>query len=170
MAKANKEQDTTNLVKKLVNARDLLDECLDELTSIKLSAREKAPVKPKNKVEASENHIVDICNKIKECEESESIEKQVLDKRGIDNRVLLPYFICHKYFPNPRLTTGEIEKITGQMGVKIKTPNVSKAIADRLWKYLENTSTRARGKATLYKLNRKGATYFNGVLKSSDEK
>lgn len=110
-----------------------------------------------------------IVNKIKNCGENEKIEKEILDKISIPGRVLLPFYICYKYFPQQGLTTGDVSKITSELRVGIKTPNVSKAITDSLQKYLEGDSTRMRGKAVVYKLNRKGAKYFESLL-NADEK
>ena len=93
------------------------------------------------------------------------IEKEVLDKNSIQNRVLLPFYICYKYFPEQGLTSGNIEKITEELGVRVRTPNVSNAITNSLWKYLAGDSSRKKGKAGVYRLNRKGVNYFESILK-----
>jgi len=62
------------------------------------------------------------------------------------------------------LTTGDVEKITADLKVRVKTPNVSNAIAESLQKYLDGDSTRIKGKAVRYKLNRKGARYFESLI------
>lgn len=110
-----------------------------------------------------------IINKIKNCEASERIEKEILDKTSMHGRILLPFYICYKYFPQQGLTTGDIAKITSELRVKVQTPNVSNAISDSLQKYLDGNSTRVKGKAVIYKLNRKGAKYFESLLNPNEK-
>lgn len=77
---------------------------------------------------------------------------------------MLPFYICYKYFPDRGLTTGDIEKITAELRVKVQTPNVSKAISGSLQKYLFGDARRVKGKAIHYRLSRKGAQYFEGLI------
>jgi len=107
---------------------------------------------------------LEIVNKIKNCQEAEKIETEILDKNTLLGRVLLPFYICYKYFPEQGLTTGDVEKITDQLRTRVKIPNVSNAVAGPLWKYLAGDSSRVKGKVVVYKLNRKGATFFESLL------
>ena len=140
----------------------ILDDCKAILT--------KNPLKKTSSHLAKQIRVIDgdyrndICNKIKECEEAEKIEVQVLDKTSAENRILLPFYICLRYFPQQRLSTGDIEKITSEIGVRVKTSNVAKTISEKLWRYLDSSSTRVKWKVTLYKLNRKGEKYFLSIL------
>lgn len=115
-----------------------------------------------------QDFIMAIVNKIKNCEESDKIETQALDKDNQEGRILLPYYISYKYFSNQSLTTVDIEKITGELGVKIKAPNVANKIKESLLKYLASASPRKKGKPTLYKLNRRGVKRFEEILNLKD--
>lgn len=157
---------------KLNEIKRLSEECL-----VALSDTNTPIPKMKHKVK-KENHkeegnlsdpILLIVNKIKNCEESEKIEKEILDKTSMHGRILLPFYICYKYFPQQGLTTGDIEKVTSELRVKIQTPNVSRAISESLQKYLDGNSTRVKGKAVFYKLNRKGAKYFESLLSQNEK-
>jgi hypothetical protein len=127
----------------------------------RLASRSKSVEKP---FAHSPDPVLAIVNTIKSCEEAERIETEILNKGGVPGRVLLPFYICYKYFSDQRLTTGDVEKITSELRVKVKTSNVSRAISGPLQKYLEGDSTRVRGKAVRYKLNRKGTKYFEALI------
>ncbi|KKS73579.1 MAG: hypothetical protein UV46_C0069G0005 [Candidatus Gottesmanbacteria bacterium GW2011_GWC2_42_8] len=158
--------DTENLVKKLNKIELLVSECLEILTSNK-SGGQNTPTLKKTVMDNSKNtgdYILWIVNKIKNCPESEKIDSQILAKNAIPGRILLPYYICYKYFSEQGLTSGDIEKITSELSVRIKTPNVSNYITNSLWKFLDGDSSRVKGKPVTYKLNRKGATFFESLL------
>ncbi len=158
------------LITKLNEIKVLADECLVALSSHLSKPKSSGTKKTVKKDTDFDNYVLLIVNKIKNCGENEKIEKEILDKISIPGRVLLPFYICYKYFPQQGLTTGDVSKITSELRVGIKTPNVSKAITDSLQKYLEGDSTRMRGKAVVYKLNRKGAKYFESLLNADEKK
>lgn len=159
-----------NLIKKLNEIQRLANECLVVLAD-RNEVREKAKSTEGKQEDSLGNYIVNIVNKIKDCPESERIDKHILDKNTISGRVLLPFFICYKYFSRQGLTTKDIEKITEEFRVKIKLPNISNAVANSLQRYLYGDSTRVKGRAVVYKLNRKGAKYFESLLNpGKDEK
>ncbi len=104
-----------------------------------------------------------IINKIGDCDESDDIQSNVLDKRDREGRVLLCMYVSYKYFDNAWLTTGDIEKITSDLGVKIDISNVTKALkALRL--YTEHSSVPKKGQSTPYRLNRKGIKRFEEII------
>ncbi len=152
--------DNQNLFTKLNEIKKLSEECLASLTDVNIP-KHKQVIKKENK---KDDIILSIVNKIKDCDESEKIEREILDKTPLPRRILLPFYICYKYFPEQRLTTGDIEKITSGLKMKIKTPNVSKTISKSLHKYLEGSLIPVRGKKPFYALNRKGARYFESLL------
>jgi hypothetical protein len=155
------------LIRKLQQIQALASECLQEFQGKTKMVRQpstKRLEKPMRNL-ADESAIVDIVNKLRDCDKSEIIEKRILDEKSVDNRILLPLYICAKHFPQRRLTTGEIAKITSELGVKIKQPNVAKCVAKSLLKYLDSNSTRVKGKPCLYRLNRKGIAYFESIIK-----
>jgi len=155
---------------KLNEIKKLVEESLVALSDTNPSHSKNTPKKESTKEEnITSDPILPIVNKIKNCEESEKIEKQILDKTSMHGRILLPFYICYKYFTHQGLTSGDIEKVTSELRVKVQTPNVSRAISESLQKYLDGDSTRIKGKAVFYKLNRKGARYFESLL-NQDEK
>ena len=98
------------LKKKLNQAKKLIDECLDELgmaDNAKSSGKKQSVAVSET---PRENYIVEIVNKINNCVESENIGLKILGKTSQTGRILLPFYICNKYFPDQRLTTGDIER------------------------------------------------------------
>lgn len=153
--------DKQNLLIKLNEIKKLAEECLESFGNVKTSSKKQ--IKKNKQIDVDVTLL--ITNKIKDSDEFEEIEKEVLDKNSVTNRVLLPFYFCYKYFPEQGLTSGDIEKITNGLGVRVRTPNVSKAITNSLLKYLAGDSSRKKGKPVVYKLNRKGFNYFESILK-----
>ena len=112
--------------------------------------------------------ILAMVNKIGECNESEEIQSKVLDKADMEGKILLCFYISHKYFKNAWLTTGDIEKITSGLGTKITAGNVSNKITGGLRKYLESGSVRKKGQSTPYRFNRKGMKRFEEILNRNE--
>ena len=161
--------DNQILFAKLNEIKRLVEEGLAALSGDHAPKHKQISKKENKKGGALSDPILLIVNKIKDCEESEKIYAQVLNKISLPARVLLPFYICYKYFPEQDLTTGDIEKITSELRVRVKVPNVSKAVAGSLQKYLAGDSTRGRGKAGRYKLNLKGAKYFESLLNPNEK-
>lgn len=161
--------DNQTLFAKLNEIKRLAEEGLAVLSGDHAPKHKQISKKENKKDSALSDPILLIVNKIKGCEESEKIDAQVLNKISLPARVLLPFYICYKYFPEQGLTTGDIEKITSQLRVRVKVPNVSKAVAGSLQKYLAGDSIRGRGKTSRYKLNLKGAKYFESLLNPNEK-
>ena len=161
--------DNQTLFAKLNEIKKLAEEGLAVLSGDHVPKRKQISKKENKKDGAFPDSILLIVNKIKDCEESEKIDAQVLNKISLPAKVLLPFYICYKYFPEQGLTTGDIEKITSQLRVRVKVPNVSKAVAGSLQKYLAGDSIRGRGKTSRYKLNLKGAKYFESLLNPNEK-
>ncbi len=157
------------LFTKLNEIKRLAEEGLAALSSDHAPKHKQISKKENKKDGVLSDPILLIVNKIKDCEESEKIYAQVLNKISLPTKVLLPFYICYKYFPEQSLTTGDIEKITSELRVRVKVPNVSKAVAGPLQKYLAGDSTRGRGKTSRYKLNLKGAKYFESLLNPNEK-
>jgi len=107
--------------------------------------------------------VLRIVNKIGECEESEAIVNKILDKKSMEGRILICFYISYKYFKNTWLTTGDLERITSELGVKIDVRNITNKIKE-LRQYLESGSVRKKGRPTSYRLNRKGSIRFEEIL------
>ena len=114
--------DNQNLFTKLNEIKKLAEECLVSLPGVNTPKHKQVIKKENNKNNVASDYILSIVNKIKDCNESDKIEEEILDKTPLPGRILLPFYICYKYFPEQKLTTGDIEKITS--GLKIGTsPN-----------------------------------------------
>lgn len=117
------------------------------------------------KPETQEAGLADIINQIKGCEWAEKIESEILDKSAQVNRILLPLFIAHEYFKNEiPLTSGDISRITSNLGIPIHIANVSNTLAGTASKYVISNGIRKKGNPVQYKLNRRGVQYFKSLL------
>lgn len=113
----------------------------------------------------SEDILLEIVNKIKDCEDAKEIEENIIDRNSQVNKVLLPLYIIHEYFNDDvALQSGEISKITGDLGIRIKQPNVSKILSETASRYVMGDKVRKAKQPVKYKLNRKGQKYIKGVI------
>ncbi len=117
-------------------------------------------------VQATEDgHLLKIVNLIKDCDESKAIEDNIIDRNSQVDKVLLPLYIVHEYMDNEvSLQSGEISKITGDLGIRIKQPNVSTILSETASKYVMGDRVRKARQPVKYKLNRKGLKYIKGVI------
>ena len=133
------------------------------------------PTKPaKRKAEKAvgkdEERSVDIPTLVDAINESDNhgkIEENILNKSSRLGRIILCLYYANEVLESPFLTTGDIEKITNQLGIKLSSQNASKAIKNSQ-KYFTADQVRKSGAIMKYKLNRKGISAFATLLK--DEK
>ncbi len=115
----------------------------------------------------SPDTVAEIVNLIRSCDAAERIEKQILDKSNVVNRCLLPLYIVHQELHNAfGLTTGQISAITKALGVPISQPNVAHTLADSAARFVMTSSTRKRGVAVDYRINRRGLQQIEITIKS----
>lgn len=108
-------------------------------------------------------NLIAIANKVKECDEAEEIEKRILDRSSQVDRTLLPLYIVHEYFPGAHgLTSGEISKITSQLGIPIHNSNVSRTLSVTARKYVLWNKERVKGARCA--LSRRGVKYLKAVI------
>lgn len=112
---------------------------------------------------SAQDIVLQIANKATDCDESAAMQEKALDG-NVEARILLCYYVAHKYFDRAWLTSGDIERITAELGVKVKTSNASSKIKESLRSYLESGITRRNGRPTPYRLNRNGERYFESIL------
>jgi len=106
-----------------------------------------------------------IVTHVKSCNEVEAIEKNILDRSSQIDRTLLPLYIVHEYMNNAiGLTSGEIGKVTRELGIPISTPNCSKTLSGIASKYVIGDKVRKKGMPVRYKLSRRGVQYMKGVI------
>jgi len=106
-----------------------------------------------------------IVNHVKSCDEAESIGTHILDQTDQLARVLLPMYIVFEQMNNAHgLTSGQISKVTAQLGVLVKQPNVSKTLSGPAARYVIGDTVRKNGQAVRYKLSRRGHAYLKEVI------
>jgi hypothetical protein len=114
--------------------------------------------------------LAQIINLVKNCDEAEDIEAKVLDRTSQVNRILLPLYIVHEHLDNAYgLTSGEISKVTTNLGIPVQTPNVSNTLSGTASRYVIADQIRRRGQAVRYKLSRRGAKYLSSVIKGTED-
>jgi hypothetical protein len=117
-----------------------------------------------------EPDITAIVNMIKNCEESESIEKHILDRISTVDRTLLPLFIVHKHLANAYgLTSGDINRVTTELGIPIAAPNIANTLAGSASRYVVGDKLRIKGHAVRYKLSRRGFQYLQSVITGDND-
>jgi hypothetical protein len=128
-------------------------------------------VQREDKVEQIKNGddvILKIVEKIKDSEESEMIEKTILDRSSRIDKILLPLYIAKKHFTNKiTLTTGDISKILRELGFAFSLSNIAHAVAGPAKSYVMGDRARKRGAATKYTITRKGTDYMTEVITST---
>ena len=101
----------------------------------------------------------------KDCDEAETIEEQILDRTAQVDRTLLPLYIVHEYLHNAfGLTSGEVKKITTELGIPISQPNASRTLSGTASKYVIGDKVKVKGQPVRYKLSRRGVKYMKEVL------
>ncbi len=120
--------------------------------------------------ESETDAVMEIVTSIKESEEAENIETNVLDRPSQIDRILLPLYVNQKYLENKySLTTGEIAKVLVELGVPISVPNVSNGMTTSASKYVVGDKARKKGQAVKYKLSRRGFQYMSAVVSGHDK-
>ena len=128
----------------------------------KTHASRPNPPEDKNDGKPDLNQIVTLA---KDCDEAEAIEKQILDRAAQVDRTLLAVYIVHEYLDNAfGLTSGEVKKITTDLGIPISQPNASRTLSGTASKYVIGDKVKVKGQPVRYKLSRRGVKYMKEVL------
>lgn len=110
-------------------------------------------------------NLAEIVNLTKNCDEAEDIERQILDRASQVDRTLLPLYIVHKHLGNRLgLSSGEVSKITTDLGVPVSQPNASRTLSGTAAKYVIGDKVRKKGQTVRYKLSRRGVKYVKAVI------
>jgi hypothetical protein len=131
------------------------------------SPMKTAETKGRSKGKQSDGRLdlAKIVNFIKNCDDAEAIETTILDKISLVNRTLLSLYIVHEYMGNAfKLSSGEISKVTTDLGVPISTANASRTLSKTAAKYVIGDKVRKQGSAVRYKLSRRGLTYLKSII------
>ena len=156
-----------------------VDDKLDSLVKLKPSTPPPSPKKPKKPPKAKPNQssssqtvksgeeptvdIMGLIGFIKDSDEYPQIEEKVLNKKGQLPRIMMVLYFNNDFSDDAHLTTGQIETITDQLGVRIQSQNGGKVIK-RYQKYFTAKAVRKMGAIVPYKLNRQGLRAFEGYL------
>jgi hypothetical protein len=109
--------------------------------------------------------LTSIVNLAKTCDEAEAIEKTILDRSSQVNRTLLPLYIVHEYLDgNVGLSSGDVTKVTRDLGVPVSQPNASTTLSTTASKYVMGDVVRKKGATVRYKLSRRGLQYMKAVI------
>ena len=132
------------------------------------------PIKRKKSNKSSQEEqgpgidIPGIVAHIKDSDDYKQIEAKILDKRDILNRIMMCMYYAAEFSGEPFLTTGQIEAITNELGVKVGMANAANKIRDNQ-KYFTGKTVRKRGQPVPYKLNRQGENAFKDILIGKSE-
>lgn len=160
---------TTAEVQKLLELYGPQSRKISKPIGTKPSRVKKSKSKASQKVEGDGDQadLSEIVNLVKDCNEAESIEKNILDKTGQVNRTLLPLYIVHEYKENSfGLTSGEVSKVTTDLGIPISQPNASITLSGTASRYVMGDKVKKKGQAVRYKLSRRGTKYLKEVIRN----
>jgi hypothetical protein len=130
------------------------------------ASQDESPAEPRTP-QFEGDVIAAVVNQIKSSSSAEAIESKILDQRSQMNRILLPLFIINMEMNDEfGLTSGEIAKVTRQLGVPVGQPDVSKILAKEAARYVLGDSARTPGRPVRYKLSRRGVQYVESLLGS----
>ena len=108
--------------------------------------------------------VAAIVEAISDSDDYDAIDTHILSKVGQLARIIMCLKFASTTLESPQLTTGNIELITDQLGIKITPQNAGKVIKRNL-KYFTASSVRRQGAIIKYKLNRKGLDAYDKLLK-----
>jgi len=127
-----------------------------------------SPNGKKTRIMKDQVDLSEIVNLIKSCDEAEAIESRILDRISQVDRTLLPLYIVHEYLKNNYpLTSGDISKVTTDLGIPLAIANVSRTLSNTASKYVIGDKVRKRGQPVRYKMSRRGVQYLKGVIQGS---
>lgn len=165
---------TVNVEGSVADIQELLANYGGHSSDVNSRFRKKPTVKPhtarESQPQETNDYITKIVNEIKQCNEAEKIEKNILDCSSRVDKILLPLYIVHKYMDNSiGLQSGEISKISRQLGIPVSQPNASMALSGVASRYVMGDKVRKGKTAVKYKLNRRGIKYIQSVIEGKTD-
>lgn len=114
--------------------------------------------------------LAEIINLIRNSDDAEKIEANILDRTSQVNRVLLPLYIVHEHMDNAfGLTSGDVSKIAINLGIPVQAPNVSNTLSGTASRYVMPDKVRKRGQPVRYKISRRGVKYLASVIRGTED-
>jgi hypothetical protein len=121
-----------------------------------------APKKDKQpRKRSSDIDVTAICTAIKNSENQPRIQEHILNQTNQLGRVLLVFEFCHQA-GNTSISTGDVQRITDNLGIRVSSSNVAKVI-NKHPKFFVATKKRKQGARTPYKLSRAGKLAFSKI-------
>ena len=114
--------------------------------------------------ESTEDVVLKIVQEIRNGENSERIESNILDQSSQIDKVLLPLYIAKHINNDIKLTSGDIYNVLRQLGIKMLLPNISKTLGKTGSKYVVPQNRRKKGTSGQYTLALKGEKYIASLL------
>ena len=136
-------------------------------------AKPQQPMKPPQQTSVRHQRVAqeavvdltEIVRHVKDSEEAEAIERNILNRSSQVDRTLLPLYIIHEYLNNAfGLSSGGISRVTTDLGVPVSQPNVSKTLSGTAARYVIGDRVRRTGQPVRYKLSRRGVQYMKSVI------
>jgi len=106
-----------------------------------------------------------IVNAIKSHEQAELIESNILDRTSQVDRILLPLYVLETSLGDTKgLTSGELSRITKELGVPVSIANASTTLSRTAARYVHGDRVRQRGQAVRYRISRRGKKYVEVLI------
>lgn len=152
------------------NDKAYIDKKLKELGAAPIKAVKRV-TKPRTvrkrkvstKISAQAADLARVLSAIRTSNNSRDVQANVLDKRDRVGRILACYYFAERT-GQVGLTTRDVEALTDRLGNKIAQPNVGKVIRLNAKKFLSEEATAAGG-GSIYKINQRGRTAFEGLVR-----
>ena len=119
---------------------------------------------------AQDLNLGEIVNLVKTCEEAELIERRILDGTSAMARTLLPLYIVHEHLDGQYgLTSGDISKVTTDLGARVRVSNASTTLASGAARYVIGDKVRKKGLPVRYRLSRRGVQFMKSIISPNTE-
>jgi hypothetical protein len=134
----------------------------------KTRSRRAAAPHPADRQDKPAVDLTAIVNLVKTSDEAEAIESTILDRSSQVNRTLLPLYVVHEYLDaSVGLSSGDVSRVTRDLGVPVSQPNASRTLSTTASKYVMGDGVRKKGAVVRYKLSRRGLQYLKAVIGGS---
>ena len=161
------QQYVDNKFKELIGKEVSASRSKNNQTKPKVKKKAHQKIKENTSNDSSDNTEIDITGIVSAINDDDShtmIEENILNKSGQLPRIIMCLHFADDLLAQT-LTTGDIQTITDQLGIKISNTNAANTIKANL-KYFSADSVRKKGSVVRYKLNRKGKDAYQKLLNS----
>lgn len=128
--------------------------------------KKTAPKKNTSDETAPSLDIAALVGHIKEAPDYSKLEERILNKRDQLARIMMCMHYAAEVCDDPHVTTGQVEAITDQFGVKVTMANAANNIKKNQ-RFFTGKTIRKKGQPVPYKLNRQGETAFRALLQGT---